>query len=167
VSLTEDTQLEIRLATTDDMDEVMKLAITACKENAFLNASAAALASEIWPALAGDHGLCPVIGKPGGAIEGLALLRIGAMWYAPDEVVLEEKCIFIYPEFRSAKGGRARKLVEFSKQAADQLGIPLIVGIMSNTKTEAKCRLYRRILGEPSGAFWLHGARAAPGHEVN
>jgi N-acetylglutamate synthase-like GNAT family acetyltransferase len=162
-----DDNLEIRLATTEDMDEVMRLAITACKENAFLNASSAALAAEIWPALAGDHGLCPVIGPPGGAIEGLALLRIGAMWYAPQETVLEEKCVFVYPQFRSAKGGRARRLVEYSKHAADSLGIPLIVGIMSNTKTEAKVRLYRRILGEPSGAFWLHGARAVPGHEVN
>jgi N-acetylglutamate synthase-like GNAT family acetyltransferase len=164
--MTDDT-LQIRLATTEDMSEVMRLAITACEENAFLNASAAALAKEIWPALAGDHGLCPVIGRPGGEIEGLALLRIGAMWYAPDEVVLEEKCIFIYPQFRAAKGGRARRLVEYSKHAADVLGVPLIVGIMSNTKTEAKVRLYRRILGEPSGAFWLHGARAVPGHLVS
>jgi len=43
------------------------------------------------------------------------LLRIGTMWYS-DERVLEEKAIFIHPDFRSAKGGRARQLCEFSKK---------------------------------------------------
>jgi N-acetylglutamate synthase-like GNAT family acetyltransferase len=162
-----DTELEIRLATTDDMDEVMRLAITACKENAFLNASSEALAREIYPALALDHGLCPVIGPPGGAIEGLALLRIGFMWYAPEIKILEEKAVFIYPQFRSAKGGRARRLVEYSKHAADSLGIPLIMGVLSGTRTAGKTKLYTRFFGEPMGAFWLYGAKAEPGHEVH
>jgi N-acetylglutamate synthase-like GNAT family acetyltransferase len=149
--------LQIRLATADDLDEVMRLAITACEENGFLNASAELLAREIYPALVQDHGLCPVIGKPGGAIEGLALLRIGAMWYSP-EMVVEEKAIFVYPEFRSAKGGRARKLCEFSKHVADSLKMKLIIGVLSNTRTAAKVKMYTRIFGEPAGAFFLYGA---------
>lgn len=143
----------------------MRLAITACEENGFLNASTELLVKEIYPALCQDHGLCPVIGKPGGDIEGLALLRIGAMWYSHATVV-EERAIFIYPEFRSAKGGRARRLCEYSKHVADTLGIPLLIGILSNTRTEGKVRMYKRIFGEPAGAFFLYGARAVPGHEV-
>lgn len=158
--------LQIRLATTDDMSEVMKLAITACEENGFLNASAVLLAKEIWPALCQDHGLCPVIGPPGGPIQGLALLRVGAMWYS-EQTVVEEKAIFVYPEFRSAKGGRARRLCEYSKHVADSLGIPLLIGILSNTRTEGKVRMYKRIFGEPAGAFFLYGARSEPGHEVH
>ena len=72
-SMNED--LTIRLATTDDLDEVMRLAVTACEENGFLNASVAALAKEIYPALLQDHGLCPVIGPTNGEIQGLALLQ--------------------------------------------------------------------------------------------
>ena len=161
-----DDNLTIRLATTDDMPEVMRLAVTACEENGFLNASAALLAKEIWPALCQDHGLCPVIGTPGGPIEGLALLRIGAMWYS-EQTVVEEKAIFVYPEFRAAKGGRARRLCEYSKHVADSLGIPLLIGILSNTRTEGKVRMYKRIFGEPAGAFFLYGARAVPGHGVH
>jgi N-acetylglutamate synthase-like GNAT family acetyltransferase len=157
--------LQIRLATTDDMTEVMRLAVTACEENGFLNASQELLAREIYPALCQDHGLCPVIGRPGGPIEGLALLRVGAMWYSPQTVV-EERCVFIYPEFRAAKGGRARKLCEYSKKVADGLGIPLLIGILSNTRTEGKVRMYKRIFGEPAGAFFLYGAKAEPGHGV-
>jgi hypothetical protein len=164
--MSDDTNLEIRLASTVDMAEVMKLAIAAASENGFLNASAALLAKEIWPALNQDHGLCPVIGPPGGAIEGLALLRIGAMWYS-EATVVEEKAIFVYPEFRSARGGRARRLCEFSKHVADSLGVPLLIGILSNTRTEGKVRMYKRIFGEPAGAFFLYGARAVPGHEVH
>ena len=151
--------LTIRLATTDDMEEVMRLAVTACEENGFLNASVAALANEIWPALVQDHGLCPVIGKPGGEIEGLALLRIGSMWYAPDTTVLEEKAIFVYPQFRSAKGGRAARLCEYTKKVSDTLGIPLLIGVLSNTRTAGKVRMYTRIFGEPAGAFFLYNAR--------
>jgi hypothetical protein len=80
------------------------------------------------------------------------------MWYS-DHEVLEEKAIFIHPDYRSAKGGRARRLCEFSKNTADSLGIPLIIGVLSNNRTEAKVRLYKRQFGEPSGAFFLYNAR--------
>jgi hypothetical protein len=157
--------LEIRLATPADMDSVMRLAITACEENGFLNASAELLAREIWPALNNDHGLCPVIGPPGGDIEGLALLRVGSMWYSHATVV-EERAIFVYPQFRAAKGGRARKLCEYSKHVADSLGIPLLIGVLSNTRTAGKVKMYERIFGAPAGAFFLYGAEATPGHRV-
>lgn len=153
-----DDNLEIRLAGVDDMDEVMKLAITACEENGFLNASSSLLAKEIWPALNQDHGLCPVIGPPGGAIQGLALLRVGSMWYS-ESIVVEERAIFVYPEFRSAKGGRARKLCEYSKKVADTLCIPLLIGVLSGTRTQGKCKMYQRIFGEPMGMFFLYGAK--------
>jgi hypothetical protein len=159
-------ELAIRLATTDDMDEVMKLAVCASQENGFLDASAELLAREIWPALNLDHGLCPVIGPTGSnTIEGLALLRTGHMWYSPTPI-LEERAVFIYPEFRSAKGGRARKLVEYSKHAADSLGMPLIMGILSSSRTAAKVGLYRRCFGEPAGAFFLYGASTLDEHSV-
>lgn len=148
----------IRLATPQDLDEIMSIAMMACDENGFLNPNPAKLAAEIWPALHQDHGLCAVIGKPNGMIEGLVLLRIGNMWYS-DSRVVEEKAIFIHPDFRSAKGGRASKLCEFSKKVADSLGIPLIIGVLSNHRTSAKVRMYERQFGPPSGAFFLYGAQ--------
>ena len=148
----------IRLASPQDLDEIMSIAMMACDENGFLNPNPAKLAAEIWPALHQDHGLCAVIGKPNGMIEGLVLLRIGNMWYS-DSRVVEEKAIFIHPDFRSAKGGRASKLCEFSKKVADSLGIPLIIGVLSNHRTSAKVRMYERQFGPPSGAFFLYGAQ--------
>ena len=156
--MTESADLMIRLASPQDLDEIMSIAMMACDENGFLNPNPAKIAAEIWPALHQDHGLCAVIGKPNGMIEGLVLLRIGNMWYS-DSRVVEEKAIFIHPDFRSAKGGRASKLCEFSKKVADSLGIPLIIGVLSNHRTSAKVRMYERQFGPPSGAFFLYGAQ--------
>lgn len=150
--------LQIRTAVVEDMDEIMNLAMMACGENGFVNPNPVKLAEEIYPALLQNGGICGVIGKPGGIIEGVIVLRIGSMWYS-DDIVLEEKAIFIHPEYRSAKGGRARKLCEFGKQTADKLNIPLIIGVLSNHRTEAKVRMYQRVFGEPAGAFFLHNAK--------
>ena len=86
--------LKIRIATTEDMEEIMVLAMTACEENGFLNPNPAKLAAEIWPALVQHNGICGVIGQPDVKIDGLVLLRIGTKWYS-DAQLVEEKAIFI------------------------------------------------------------------------
>jgi len=155
--MTDDTNLQIRLATTEDMAEVMRLAFMACEDNGFLDYSPELLAREIYPALCQDHGLFPVIGPPSGEIQGFVLLRIGTMFYSTRQC-LEEKCLWVHPDFRTARGGRARQLLEFTKKTADALGLPLIIGIMSTKRAAGKEALYRRFFGEPTGAFFLYGA---------
>ena len=73
--------------------------------------------------------------------------------------MIAEKLVFVHPDFRSAKGGRAKKLCEFSKSVSDELGIPLIIGVVSTDRTRGKVRLYERVFGEPAGAFFLYGAK--------
>jgi hypothetical protein len=150
--------LIIRIATPSDVDDVMDLAMSACEENGFINPNSTKLLAEIWPALNQDHGLVGIISEPGGRPEGAILLRIGKMWYSDDDVI-EEKAIFIHPNYRNVKGGRAKRLCEFGKQVSRELGIPLIIGVLSNNRTAAKVRMYERIFGEPSGAFFLYGAK--------
>jgi hypothetical protein len=149
--------LVIRLGTPNDINEVMNLALSACEENGFVQPNPQKLYNEIWPALNKVYGLVGVIGKPGGIIEGGILLRIGAMWYS-DRMVLEEKAVFIHPDYRTAKGGRARKLCHFARETADTLDLPLMIGVLSDQRTEAKVRMYEREFGKPSGAFFLYKA---------
>lgn len=151
-------ELKVYVGTPADLDAVMRLAIMGGEENGFVQPDPTRLLQEIYPALCGDHGLVGVIGTDRNNLEGCVILRIGKMWYSNDDV-LEEKAIFIHPEYRSAKGGRARRLVEFSKSVADKLGLPLIIGVLSNHRTEGKIRLYERQFGKQSGAFFLYGAR--------
>ena len=151
-------ELHVRIGRPEDLEEMMQIAMMACDENGFLDPNPAKLAAEMWPALHQDHGIVGIIGPKDGMIEGAVLLRIGDMWYSDTQVV-EEKAIFIHPDYRSAKGGRAKRLCEFSKKVADTLGIPLIIGVLSNSRTEAKVRMYERQFGKPSGAFFLYGAK--------
>lgn len=151
-------ELNVRIGTPEDIHPMMDLAMQACDENGFVNPNPQKLLAEIWTALNLESGLVGIIQDEGQRLEGAILLRIGAMWYSDDEV-LEERAIFIHPDYRSAKGGRARRLCEFSKRTADSLGLPLIIGVLSNQRTEAKVRLYERQFGKPSGAFFLYKAK--------
>jgi hypothetical protein len=151
-------ELYIRIGVPEDLDDLMQISMMASEENGFLAPNPGKLATEIWTALHQDHGIVGIIGPQNGMIQGAVLLRIGSMWYS-DAPVVEEKAIFIHPEYRSAKGGRAKQLCDFSKKVSDSLGIPLIIGVLSNSRTEAKVRMYERQFGKPSGAFFLYGAK--------
>jgi hypothetical protein len=156
-------ELKIRLGTPADEDAMMEVAIKAHHENGIMDLNEDKMRGMIKPALYLWQGMCGIIGRPGEKIEGAVLLRTVQMWYA-DSWILEEKAIFVDPEFRSAKGGRARRLCEFSKQVADGLNIPLLIGVLSNERTKSKVKLYERQFGQQAGAFFLYGGQT--GHEL-
>lgn len=148
----------VRTGVEADFNGMMNLALAATRENAFVGPDIEKMAQTIWGALTRQTGICGVIGPVGAALEGAVLLSMGEMWYSK-ELILEEKAIFVDPEFRSAKGGRARKLAEFAKLTATELQIPLAIGVLSSSRTEAKIRLYERVFGEPAGVYFLYGAK--------
>jgi hypothetical protein len=158
---------EIRIGTPEDEDAMLALAIKAWEENGIKDINPTKMLGMIRPALYLWHGLVGIIGKPGEKIEGAVLLRTSEMWYS-DSPMLEEKAIFVDPEFRTNRGhkirasqgyGHARALCEFSKRVADELGLPLIIGVLSNQRTEAKVRFYERSFGPPAGAFFLYNVQ--------
>jgi hypothetical protein len=153
---------KIRLGTPKDEEAMLDLALRAWEENGIKDVNPEKMLGMIRPALYLWQGLVGIIGEPGKKIEGAVLLRVSQMWYS-DSWMLEEKAIFVDPEFRSARGGRASKLCEFSKRVADELNMPLIIGVLSNHRTEAKIRLYERQFGAPAGAFFLYNVQT--GHE--
>lgn len=153
--------LIVRTGTPEDAEAVLALAMEGAAENGIVRPDIEKIANEFWAALHLDGGIVGIVGPRDGKPEGFTLLRVTNMWYGQsDDQVLEERIVFVKSEFRSAKGGRARKLVDFAKQSAERLGLPLMIGILSTERTEGKVRLYRRVLGEPSGAFWLVGAKS-------
>lgn len=159
-----ETPIKVRIGTPGEVHAVMAVALLACAENSFAKTNPVKLLQDVWPALNMDQGVVGIIGQPGDQIEGVVMLRIGTMFYS-DEPILEERAIFVHPDFRSAKGGRATCLAEFSKMMADQLELPLTIGVLSNERTEAKIRMYSRVMGKPSGAYWLYNVQTG-GHET-
>lgn len=150
--------ITVRTAVPEDLDGIMALALAACEENGVQDHDPVKLLEEIWPSLHQQDGICGVIGPIGGDLEGVVLLRVGPMWYSVSKII-EEKAVFVHPDFRNAKGGRARRLCEFSKNISDTLNIPLVIGVLSSERTAAKIRLYTRMFGEQAGAFFMYGAK--------
>lgn len=149
--------VQVRTGVEEDFDGVMNLAVAATEENAFVGPNIKKMADVIWGALTLKTGICGVIGPVGGKLEGAVLLSMGELWYS-QELILEEKAIFVDPDYRAAKGGRARRLAEFAKGAAERMQVPLAIGVLSTSRTEAKIRLYERIFGAPAGVYFLYGA---------
>ena len=92
-----------------------------------------------------------VIGSPG-KLEAIAFVLISSFWYS-DELHLEELMVYVDPECRHSN--HAKACVEWMKNLADELQIPLLTGIISKHRTAAKIRLYDRMLPR-IGAFYFY-----------
>lgn len=153
------TEIYVREGVVEDFNEVMRMSINATRENAFVEPDIEMLKENIYAALVKHMGLVGVIGgAPGEPLEAMIIMRLGHPWYS-QEHILDEKAIYVSPEFRAAKGGRARKLAEWAKYISEKLGIPLAIGVLSNSRTEAKIRLYERVFGAPAGVYFLYNAK--------
>jgi hypothetical protein len=149
-----DTEITVRTGMPTDVHAMMDLALAACEENGLTRPNPQKLLSEIWSSLNLHHGIVGIIGEPDRPLEAAVLLRVESQWYS-DDLILNERAIFVAPEFRQAKGGRASKLCDFADGAAKELGFPLVIGVLSNHRTEAKVRLYQRKFGPATGAYWI------------
>ena len=101
--------------------------------------------------------LIGVIGGPNN-LEGCICLQITQMFYT-DDWHLGELWNFVRPEAR--KSAHANALLDFAKQCSEQVGLPLVIGVISNTRTEAKVRLYERRFPKV-GAFFVHNVTTSP-----
>ena len=98
-------------------------------------------------------GIVGVIGEPT-KIEATICLILAQMWYSADWL-LEELFSYVHPAHR--KSSNAKYLLDYAKRCSDEIHLPLLIGIISNTRTEAKVELYRRKLAKPRGAFFVYG----------
>lgn len=147
-------EIKVRTAQPQDEDAIVETLYEAWSENGLFKPDEDLIRNQIRPFLNLDNGIIGIIKDD--EIEGLVILSVSTYWYSAS-IFLEEYVTFVRPNYRSATGGRARKLVEFAKRAAEKLNMPLVYGILSNERTVAKTKLYKRHLGEPAGAIFLYG----------
>lgn len=153
--------IKIRIGNIQDVHQVMEIAIEMHKEIGITDFDAQKFLKELYPALCLEKGIVGIIDGPDGIVEGGVLLRVGQLFYSTEEV-LEDRGVFVRPELRSAKGGRARKLIEFCKKVADELNLTLIAGIQNDVRTQGKIKLYERQFGEPIGALFMYKPGGKP-----
>lgn len=152
-------EIHVRESVPEDFDEIMRLSLAAAAENALSAPDIQLVTDEVLAGITRNGGVIGVIGSPAGTrLEGMIILKLSSMWYNLDPII-QDNAIFVDPDFRSAKGGRARKLAEWAKGVSEKLGIPLAIGVLSNSRTEAKIRLFERVFGPPAGVYFLHNAK--------
>lgn len=144
----------VRIASADDEDGLMSLCCDLHHENALLPMNEDRVRRTLRRGLNKEDGVIGVIGDVG-ELQGAMVLVMGQLWYS-DSWCIEELFSYVRPEFRCTK--HAHDLIDFAKRTSAELGLPLMIGILSNARTEAKVRLYSRKFGPPAGAYFLYGA---------
>ena len=150
---------DVRFATPADVDALMYLGQMAAAENGIGGVDIEKLLGVVWRGVTHNGAIAGLIEGPAGQPEGVTLMLVEEQGHSRDKVLVEQT-VYVHPDFRSARGGRAAKLLEFNISVAKRMGLPLLIGILSNDRTAAKIRLYERMLGKPAGAYWLFAPNA-------
>jgi hypothetical protein len=146
----------VRKAKPDDRDEVLRICVQDHSENGKFPLSVSKLEKKVSEILDDNAGVIGIIQRQR-EIEAIMILQLAMFWYT-DQWMLEEVLNYVRPEFR--RSTNAKDMISFGKRCSDELGIPLVIGVVSNERTKPKLELYRRQLGEPVGGYFMY--RRAP-----
>jgi hypothetical protein len=143
----------VRIAEADEMDDLIALMREAADEQGLFPLDEAKAREMLNRAFTRQFAQVGVIGPKGG-IEA-ALYTLLAQPLYSEAWHLEEVFQVVRAPFR--KSTHAKALLEYAKHCSRHLGVPVLMGVLHNVRTEAKIELYRRQLGEPVGAYFLYG----------
>ena len=154
----------VRLASSDDENDVLTIAKSVHEENAPRGVDGVELDFDedaVREKVRRSFGPCDstngvYIGLIGerGYPEGAVLLEVCKFWYARGSWFLGEQFLHVLPEYR--RSNNARALIEFSKFAAKRLALPLYIGVMTSQRAAPKVRLYERAFGKAQGACFAY-----------
>jgi hypothetical protein len=145
---------EVRLALPVDEAELMAMCRRLWKENGLFSFSETKVSECLRRYYRADNTIVAVIGAPG-KIEASMCLMVSEFYYTTDWH-LAELWNFVDEEYRRSRNAEA--LIEFGKDCSDKMQIPFFTGIITNRQMAGKVRLYRRMLGHPAGAFFVHNS---------
>ena len=146
---------KVRLVCDADVPALVAIGRELHSENGIMPYSERRVYETIMRAVNRDRMIGGVIGDAGDP-EAVIFLTVGQFFYS-EYPHLEELLAFVRPEYR--RSNRAKALIIFAKQAAQELHVPLLIGVMSQQRTEAKARLYQRQLGKPAGSYFIWNGR--------
>jgi hypothetical protein len=149
---------EVRIATKEDEEDVLRMCRRLWEENGLFSLNENKVRDTIRKCYEAKGNIVGVIG-PKGSLEASTCLSISDTHYT-DDWHLVELWNYVAPEYRKSRNAEA--LIEFGKSCSDRMGIPLFTGIITEKALAGKVRLYRRRLGNPTGAFFVHNAKFKP-----
>lgn len=151
--------LDVRLATISDEEAALELMCIAQREQPIFTLNYNKIRGVIQrctrpQAAEGKFGALALIDGPDGTLEGYLLMLVTQHWFTDDWHV-DEISNFVRPDIRKVRPGHARKLINFAKWFAEAMDMPLIMGILTTKRLEAKIKLYGRQL-IPAGCVFVH-----------
>lgn len=149
---------EVRMAEAADRQPLLELMILLHGENGLFSVSAPkvdAMLDRYYRQQGVMIGVIGDVGRPVGAI----YLEISQVVYS-DDWLLVEQFNFVHPDHR--RSSYAKQLIAYAKRCSDELKLPLMVGILSNKRTEAKMVLYDKWLNR-AGGYYIYGLEHADG----
>lgn len=158
---------KVRIAEPFDYEEIWRLFVAGHAENGVFTLAApkvdwfvrrALWPQHIDPRDTGLRGVIGVIGTPG-KLEALAFLAIGEVWYTYDKH-LGDCFVFVDPAHRKSR--HAQVLLKWMRDQAQLTKLPLMCGVASSERTEAKCALYKRMFPKIGEFFLWRGDVTAP-----
>ena len=143
----------VRKARPADEEELMELCRDLWLENALFNMNDDKVRAVMHRAFQNEGAIIGVIRDDDGPIEGAIFLTISTFWYSDDHHI-EEYFLYVRPKYR--RSHNAKDLMNFAKRCSDALGIPLVIGVISNHMTKEKVGLYRRQFPNEAGSFFIY-----------
>ncbi len=149
---------EVRIAKPEDESDILAMCRRLWQENGMFTLNESKVRDTIRKCYEAKGTIVGVIGPPG-KLEASTCLSISDTHYT-DDWHLVELWNFVAPEYRRSRNAEA--LIEFAKSCSDKMKVPLFTGIITERALAGKVRLYRRRLGNPTGAFFVHNAKFKP-----
>jgi hypothetical protein len=151
------TTLPVRKARLADRDVILEMCEKNWQENGQFSLDMAKVTAMVDRAFGKKDAIIGLVGQKD-RVEGMILLLIAQFWYTQDWC-LEEIQNFVLPDYR--RSTHAKDMISFGKRCADEIGIPLVIGVVANERTKAKLELYRRQLGDPVGGYFIYPPKHA------
>lgn len=147
---------DVRLAEPEDLPELLNLMRVACKEDTQHEMNDEKVFHMVMRHYNKQGAMVAVIGELGFPV-AYCLSVIDPIWYS-DAWQLLELSLFVHPDHR--KTTFAKQMMKFMKTASEGLKLDLTIGVFSNSRTEAKIRLYQRQFPQV-GAYFCFRPQAA------
>jgi GNAT superfamily N-acetyltransferase len=145
---------EVRIATPSDREAMIPLLHLMHDENGVAPLNIAKMLATLDRGLTRDMSVVGII-EEDGTIKASIGIFFSEWWYS-DAIHIEDRWNFVHPAHR--KSNYASKLLKFSKSVTDGMGVHLLIGILSDNRTQAKIRLYEREFGPSVGAAFVYPA---------
>lgn len=147
---------DVRLAVIEDRPAIVALTNELHGENGLFRIASGKVDHMLDRYFNREGAVIGVIGDVGAPVATI-YLGIDQLVYT-DDWALVEQWNFVHPEHR--RTNYARQLIGYAKKVSDGLKLPLMVGILSNKRTEAKVRLYEQML-DKAGCYFIYGLEHA------